>query len=1563
MKKVVSFFISLVIVLQMCTFATYAEVTQQKQNGLANSLWQLKNGETFTVGYLGGSITVGFGSTTTQGYANLSYNAIKNQNARTGLKFTKYQAGVGGTGSNYGALRINEDFYLSNPNKVPDLAFIEFGVNDKYHELTSAQSKKYMETIVRKCYAANPEMDIVFLYTTDNADKGEETTQIRAHMEVAEKYGIPDLNIGAALLKQIRSEVVQGSDGKTNFNEIWSKYVYDSVHPADPGYEVYSATIMEMLNSEWAKDVPQSQTPMVLSAPSFGAVDDVYLAGVKDYTPLEGQMGAKSQSGSGVAEFWKNGSTYLSITGPGQDYSFKFTGTGLMARLDQNTKEGVGKINFYIDGKSYPVSSYHRSGIFEIATDLEYGEHTVLVYSTDSTLKNISKVNLQGFGIIGDKDKKGITTTSVDVDAIVGTPVHLIDGNEVGLTFEYPGKTYDDKGTYDNDTNKEGYIADVKASKYEYDSETGVASIELTNPVYATNNAYFNIYAKNNISIKKTPYMAVGMYYSNSAETEATAADIMLNNGNALTGKTYTFSETLSNQVIDLTEYTSGTNGGYSSQGSSVTFKNIQITPAFDEGSRVPAGTKIGVQYIAFFDTLEAAQNYTYQKSAVETPYYVEDNKITILQHNLQGDASIQNITVDGETSQVTLTAQDRLSGFVSELDEYKPDIMCYQEAESAWAGIMSDWATENGYDNIYNYRPYDSTTKESTPIMWNAEKFSVVDTGYFWLRDDPTKMGTNTWGGGDQIRGCTWVKFKVNKTSSYFYVLNTQVGLNYAEEQKTAELLINMISAEEPLYNGIYICNDAPVVLAGDFNSTHNSSAMATYEYYLDNADADRSNVFTLNDETPWNDEYDHCLFTGAEIASLGYEADLEKRATYNGENCYVSDHKALVSEIAILGEPIAYVLPEISISTDKDEVAEGEKLTASAIVTTPNQVSSVEFFVDDVKCTGTVTAKGNEYSIEIGDIPFGYHYVKAVVTDEFNNKARDDVRVFSKRPYVTIVPEVFINAGKYKDATPSYNYKNGAALMRGGNYNNPNLNVQYGIFMKINLPELPENYEIKKARMMGSLYYTSHLNDAGTGQKGSTFLYNLTGDIESDYKYYTDTVTYPEKNLALLVPSGENAYALKSSCTYTGANYTPNVVDNYNYDITLNVLNYIKSLYGDSKQAVTQSLLAISNQDLAFRGKNMNNPVVFYLEIGEKLDAEFVSNNYAYENEGFAVAISANTSNIKTVSFTVNETEYVGAVNDKGEWTAYVEGGLPVGDYTITANVTDNYGATTEKTQVFKVINGNKFVTGNYVAKLQSSDGKIWTVAAANNYDLRTQNSKVADCLYTSMNITSLTDADIIDKVYLVSSSSSKQSENIKFVIEECGPVNSTVLPGGKVPASLPELGEEVTSGVYTQISIDEADKDYAQIKANVKTKAGTAVNYIKLDVTEHIKKLVDEGATRFYFRASTVNAQGGSYSLSVNNARFDLYVKFKDPDFIDNHDGTVTFVARSTDYSSSPVSVAVASHDENGRLVSVEDFNGSVSGRYTVRVENPEDVKMFIWDGVAGMKPFTAPITYKK
>ena len=47
----------------------------------------------------------------------------------------------------------------------------------------------------------------------------------------------------------------------------------------------------------------------------------------------------------------------------------------------------------------------------------------------------------------------------------------------------------------------------------------------------------------------------------------------------------------------------------------------------------------------------------------------------------------------------------------------------------------------------------------------------------------------------------------------------------------------------------------------------------------------------------------------------------------------------------------------------------------------------------------------------------------------------------------------------------------------------------------------------------------------------------------------------------------------------------------------------------------------------------------------------------------------------------------------------------------------------------------------------------------------------------------------------------------------------------------------------------------------------------------------------------------------------------------------------------------------------LLKVQKPSRYIGGELNSVQKNPEDVKMFIWDGVAGMKPFTAPITYKK
>ena len=95
-------------------------------NKINNSLNKLYSTGKLCVGFIGGSITQGSGASasTTYGYA---YQTIKWMKER----FSQYEieghvAGVGGTGSDLGTCRLNEELLVYNP----DLVFVEFAVND-----------------------------------------------------------------------------------------------------------------------------------------------------------------------------------------------------------------------------------------------------------------------------------------------------------------------------------------------------------------------------------------------------------------------------------------------------------------------------------------------------------------------------------------------------------------------------------------------------------------------------------------------------------------------------------------------------------------------------------------------------------------------------------------------------------------------------------------------------------------------------------------------------------------------------------------------------------------------------------------------------------------------------------------------------------------------------------------------------------------------------------------------------------------------------------------------------------------------------------------------------------------------------------------------------------------------------------------------------------------------------------------------------------------------------------------------------------------------------------------
>ncbi|MBR5116585.1 MAG: SGNH/GDSL hydrolase family protein, partial [Lachnospiraceae bacterium] len=82
-------------------------------------------GEELVVAFFGGSITQGsLASTEETCYAYLFYTMLKERYPQA--KLTYVNAGIGGTGSHYGAMRVREDLLQHRP----DLVVLDFSVND-----------------------------------------------------------------------------------------------------------------------------------------------------------------------------------------------------------------------------------------------------------------------------------------------------------------------------------------------------------------------------------------------------------------------------------------------------------------------------------------------------------------------------------------------------------------------------------------------------------------------------------------------------------------------------------------------------------------------------------------------------------------------------------------------------------------------------------------------------------------------------------------------------------------------------------------------------------------------------------------------------------------------------------------------------------------------------------------------------------------------------------------------------------------------------------------------------------------------------------------------------------------------------------------------------------------------------------------------------------------------------------------------------------------------------------------------------------------------------------------
>ena len=181
-----------------------------------------RRGERVIVAFIGGSITEGAKATAKE------RRYIENVGNWWRKNFPKAQievlnAGIGATGSSFGALRVQRDVLSRNP----DVLVVEFAVNDANTEI-NAQT---YEGLIRQALISPqpPAVLLLFMLHKDGSNAQEWFARVGAH------YNLPMISYRDAIFPEIQAGKVK-----------WEDISPDMIHPNDLGHN-YVAQTMDAL--------------------------------------------------------------------------------------------------------------------------------------------------------------------------------------------------------------------------------------------------------------------------------------------------------------------------------------------------------------------------------------------------------------------------------------------------------------------------------------------------------------------------------------------------------------------------------------------------------------------------------------------------------------------------------------------------------------------------------------------------------------------------------------------------------------------------------------------------------------------------------------------------------------------------------------------------------------------------------------------------------------------------------------------------------------------------------------------------------------------------------------------------------------------------------------------------------------------------------------------------------------------------------------------------------------------------------------------------------------------
>lgn len=308
------------------------------------------------VAFLGGSITE------MNGHRPMVMDWLRKRFPQTDFTFT--DAGISSTTSVTGAFRLDRDVLSKGP---VDLLFVEFAVNDDQDgHYDRAECIRGFEGIVRHARRANPNTDIVATFFVNEPmlaayDAGRTPLTVEGHEAVAQRYGIPTVNLAHEVSEQIRAGSL-----------TWK--TYGGVHPAPAGNAIQARMVEELFRRAWAAP-PSEPNPHPLPEPldplnySTGRFIDLSKARFqKDWTldipDWKNLPGSKRDRFTSIP--------MLSATEPGAQLTLPFEGAAAAAYVSAGPDAGI--LEASVDGAPWrTIDLFH-----EYSRNLHYPRTVIL---------------------------------------------------------------------------------------------------------------------------------------------------------------------------------------------------------------------------------------------------------------------------------------------------------------------------------------------------------------------------------------------------------------------------------------------------------------------------------------------------------------------------------------------------------------------------------------------------------------------------------------------------------------------------------------------------------------------------------------------------------------------------------------------------------------------------------------------------------------------------------------------------------------------------------------------------------------------------------------------------------------------------------------------------------------------------------------------------------------------------------------------------------------------------------------------------------------------------------